>query len=129
MDELLKAIYEEFTNDATLVAALTGGMYTIRADPKVTAPYAVFDLVSNTPDWTFAKVVESARIQFSIFSEALDTLVDCGKKLMSTYDFAALTFTGAGFTTVGLVRENNAILWDDGFYHYAIDYRMMIHAT
>ena len=129
MDELLKAIYDEFTNDATLVAALTGGMYATRADPKVTAPYAVFDLISNTPDWTFAKAVESARIQFSIFATTNAVIMDCGKKLMATYDFATLTFTGAGYTTVGLVRENNLTLYADGYYQYMIDYRMMIHAT
>lgn len=129
MDELLKAIYDEFSNDGTLTAALTGGMYAIRADPKVSTPYAVFDLISNVPDWTFAKAVESARIQFSIFATTDTVLLDCAKKLMATYDFATLTFTGAGYTTVGLVRENNVTLYADGYYQYVIDYRMMIHAT
>tara|TARA_Y100000310_G_scaffold333913_2_gene412478 strand:+ start:344 stop:733 length:390 start_codon:yes stop_codon:yes gene_type:complete len=129
VDELMKAIYDEFTNDATLVAALTGGLYQTRADPKTSFPYGVFDLVSNTPGWTFAKAVESARIQFSVFAATNAEIMDIGKKLMSTYDFASLTFTGSGYTTVGLVRENNLVSWDDGYYQYVIDYRMMIHAT
>ena len=127
MDELLKAIYDEFTNDATLVAALTGGMYSIRANPKVSYPYCVYDLIGNSPSWTFAKAVESARVQFTIFAETDTVLLDCGKKLMSTFDFANLTL--ASYSTVGLIRENNTTLYADGYYQYAIDYRMMIHAT
>jgi len=129
MDELLKAIYDEYTNDATLVAAITGGMYVTRANPKTTFPYCVVDLISNSPTWTFAKTIEQAKIQFSIFAEKHTEVLDCAAKLMSTFDKATLTFSGAGYTTVGLVRENNVQTWDDGYYHHAVDYRMMIHET
>jgi len=123
----MKAIYDEFTNDATLVAALTGGMYGIRANPKVSTPYCVYDLVGNSPSWTFAKAVESGRIQFSIFADTDTVLFDCGKKLMALYDFGSLTM--ASYSNVGLVRENNLTLYAEGYYQYVIDYRMMIYAT
>lgn len=127
MESLFKAIYTKYAADAPLVAALTGGMRLAKVADKTTPPYAVYDMVSNVPEWTFdGTTIERARIQFSIVAADLETLNDCAKKLMACFDMGVLDFPDDDYATVGLIREGcNQIVTED-FYVYTIDYRMMI---
>lgn len=126
MESLFKAIYAKFAGNAALVAALTGGMRLAKVNDRVVPPYATYDLISNSPEWTFAKTLEKPLIQFSIVAADLATLNDCAKKLIVCFDFATLSFTGSDYTTVGLIRENQNQMVVGDYFQYIIDYRVMI---
>lgn len=129
MESLFKAIYAKYAGNAALCMALTGGMRLAKVPDGTNPPYAVFDLISNNPEWTFSKTVEKAHIQFSIVAANLETLSDCAKKLMACYDMATLTFTASDYKTVGLIRESSNQIVTEDFYMYTVDYRMMICTT
>lgn len=129
MEELMKAIYDKWEGNADLMNAVEGGMYWTRANPDVDVPYCVVDLVSNNPDFTFAKTLEQCRVQFSLFAETAPEITDCATKLMALFDFATLSFTAGGYTSVGLVRENSLLSFDAGYYQYVIDYFVRIYET
>lgn len=128
MKALLKGIYDEYNGDATLKAALTGGLRSSRVAPGTSTPYAVVDVVGGGPEVPFdSKYLERYRIQISIFGETAEAVADAADKAKALYDEAVLTITG--HTGVGMNRLNEIFLWVDGYYQWTGDYEVMAHKT
>ena len=97
MQAILTSIYTLYNNDATLKAAITGGLYLEMAPQGVTLPYATYNMISGRPDYMLAgRRFEVLRMQFDIYAdtnikrltayEALRTLYDDSRPSTTGYD-------------------------------------------
>lgn len=130
-------IYDEFLNNADLLAALGGDaarrMYTTKIPQNPSYPCAVFQYISGVPDPTFTSDGEIAQYQFSIYhksSNPLDKTIidDVLKKLTACYDDADLTITG--YTSIGVTRGvSNFVPTVDDTQQYVINYEIQIEET
>lgn len=130
-------IYNEFLNNADLLAALGGNtarrLYKTKAMQNPSYPYAVFQYISGVPDPTFTSDGEIAQYQFSIFHKSDDpldktTIDDVFKKLTACYDDADLTV--AGYSSIAVTRGvSNFVPTVDDTQQYVINYEIMIEET
>lgn len=131
MLNLSKAIYGKLASSA-LASHIGNRLYPGRAPEDAVYPYAVFLIVSNRPDKTFAEDYEETLIQFSLFSATSDDAESHGMyaDLITLYDECAMTITGE---TMIWMRRENAQLWIEDHtttagtiqvWHYAVDYRI-----
>jgi hypothetical protein len=107
-------------------------LYKGQAPDKVVYPYAVFMLVSDTPDDAFAKKGETALFQFSLFSSASGSteVEDMYSHLKTVYDDCSLSPTGS--TLIWMRRMNATLIVEDHttlegtqkVWHYAVDYEI-----
>lgn len=103
MDKILEGIWNLYNGNATLKAALTGGLWLEEAQ-GATMPYATYFLVSGHPEyWLGGECFELPTIQFDIFAATSATRVDCYNKLIAVFDDAKPTATG--YTPVIMERE------------------------
>jgi len=85
--------YVDFYND------LSGALYYEQAPNGTSYPYAVFQILSNKPDWTMGDTsplpMEEFLIQFSIYTdESLSAIEGYVGHLHDLYDWASLTISG-----------------------------------
>ncbi len=131
-------IYDEFLNNADLLAALGGDterrMYKTKIPQRPSYPCAVFQYISGVPDPTFTSDGEIAQYQFSIYHQDIDdpldktTIDDVFKKLTACYDDADLTITG--YSSIGVTRGvSNFVSTVDDTQQYVINYEIMIEET
>ncbi len=80
MLNLMTAFYTHFTETTgspavnnAFYSAISGRMYNTQAPETATLPYAVYQLISDTPSWNFHHYFfETLRIQVDLFSSAED---------------------------------------------------------
>lgn len=130
MNALFTAIYNKFDGDATLKAALTGGMWNTKVPTSRTDPYAVYNLMSNIPNGTFTEDIEEFVYQFNIFlrgpedGKSAADVTAIYEQLIAVYDDCSLTVTG--YTHVHTTREFSTLLYVDGKWQYNVRYRTEI---
>lgn len=112
MKNLTTAIVTKASGSAFL-SAIGSRLYKGRAEQGAAYPYAVFFMVSNTPELTFSEDYENTIIQFSLFSTTSGTteIEDIYTHLKALYDECALTITGA--TLVWMKRDHAVFLAED----------------
>lgn len=130
-------IYNEFLNNADLLAALGGNterrMYKTKIPQDPSYPCAVFQYISGVPDPTFTSDGEITQYQFSIYHKSDDpldktTIDDVFKKLTACYDDASLTVTG--YSSIGVTRGvSNFVPTQDDTQQYVINYEIQIEET
>ena len=72
LHSIRKAIYDWFTASqgaGTPYAAVSGRLYAVQAPADTAWPLIIYDIITNTPDWTFDHDLEECRVQFSMFCE------------------------------------------------------------
>ena len=129
MKELSTAIYSKLSGSA-LSAHIGNGLFKGRAPDGAEYPYAVYMIVSNSPDKTFNANYEDTLIQFSLFSSASSSteIEDIYEDLIALYEECSLTITGQ--TLIWMRRENATLMVEDHtilngtmqVWHYAVDY-------
>lgn len=112
-------------NNAAYIA-LGGRLYLHMAPQGATAPYAVYMLISNVPDWTFTDGHERATIQFSIYSAAQSAseVCDAMDALQALYDDCALAVTG--FSPLYMQRGLSRLLRDEDTWAYHVEYDVLL---
>lgn len=130
-------IYDEFLNNADLLAALGGDtarrLYNTKIPQNPSYPLCVFQYISGVPDPTFTSDGEIAQFQFSAYHKSDDpldktTINDVFKKLTACYDDADLTITG--YSSIGVTRGvSNFVPTVDDTQQYVINYEIMIEET
>lgn len=133
MIELFTAIKTRF--DATggdpavhnaAYTALGGQLYLHMAPDRTQAPYAVYMLISDVPDWTFTDSHETATIQFSVYSGAKSASEVCNtmKALQTLYNDCTLTVTG--FRPLYMQRGISWLLRDEETWAYHVEYDVLL---
>ena len=126
MQAISKAILVTFNADATLKAALTGGLYDTEAPQTTTHPYGVFQLTGSVDDLTFSDTKETHMIQFKIYSNnsgscaSLDIVLAA---LLATYNFCQLTIIGQTF--VRMQKRSISKTKTDGVWEYLVLFEIM----
>jgi hypothetical protein len=123
MTDLFTAIITRY--EAVSLSASLTGLYNTQAPQDVTFPYGVFQLISDTPDWTFSENFENILLQFNLFSDTSDPVEICDlfELLKTAFDFLELSV--ANYETVSMIREN-ANLTRDGYWQYNVTYRILL---
>ena len=131
MKALTTALFGKATGSSFLTA-VGSRFYKHRAPENAVFPYAVYGLVSDTSDPTFAEQLEDVLIQFDLYSSASSSgeVEDLYTYLKSLYDDCTFAITGE--TLLSCVRENAVLFVEDytttagtvEVWHYAVDYRI-----
>jgi hypothetical protein len=126
MKVLCDAIVTAHTNNASLVAANTGGLHRTKVPHNAKMPYVVFDIISAAPRDTFGERIENYTIQFTVYSDTAsdDAVDDIATKLMTVYDYATLTVTGYTFVVCRRILSNLTWLDDPAAWRYVIQYEI-----
>lgn len=133
MKELFTGLHSKFTalsgglHNAAHIA-LSGRLYNTVAPQGSAYPYAVFQLVSGAPDWTFTEDFESALIQISIFDNGTSsgTVCDIYSAINDLFDNCALSVSG--YDHIYMWRESNQLIRDEeeGTWQYIVQYRIYL---
>lgn len=131
IDELSGQIYTAYNGDATLKAALSGGMWNTEPKQDSDLPYGLFLLVSDVPNFTAASAYMQSLIQFSMFSDAtgqyrnsVTEIVDIYNKLVDVYgDQAAVRFVSTNWVFL-FWRARTSLFKADEAWTLTVDYRV-----
>lgn len=106
----------------------SGQLFKEVARSTATKPYAVFHIISNTPDFTFTSDYEKTRIQFDLYSDKHDSseIEDMYTYLKELYDWCSLSVSGNLFVYMKRLsaRLGKDVEEDVWFYH--VDYEVFI---
>jgi len=98
------------------------------AEPTDVPPYAVFHVISDTPEWTFTTFFEKARIQFNLYSKKNGSTEVEGlfTALKALYDWCELTI--AGNVHLYMRRELARLSKDteNNVWVYNVDYEILM---
>ena len=110
MKALLKGIYDKYLTANDFRTAVSQ-FYLNNAPQGITAPYAVFSLITNVADYNFTSTFDEAEIQIDIIaSNVSSNILDYGDKCMALFDDCTLTVTGYQF--IKMERDWNALIED-----------------
>ncbi len=127
---LFNAIYGKLAGSA-LAGTIGTKLFDTVAKEGAEFPYAVFQVVSGFPEYTFTENFENASWQFSLFSSESSTTEILGmyNNLITLYDECSLTVTGMQWYN-WMKRTNKRLMPEDHvtpdgtipIFHYAVDY-------
>lgn len=129
MTDLFSGIMTHYSGSA-LKNSLTGGLYNTLAPQDVSFPYAVFQLISDVPDWTFTEDFEEIVIQFNIFSDQSSPVQVCALFELLKADFDFVDLTVVNHETVSVVREGGILTKDErDVWQYNVTYRIVLQKS
>lgn len=131
MLELQQAIADEFKENIELFGLVSGNIFIDRSVQKEASEYIVLHLVSQTVDeeYEYARRLEFARVQFSIYSKKDSTqrINEIFKVLTEVFDRATLTFRAGTWRNINMTRETSRLIrQEDGIWLYFVDYRIWL---
>lgn len=128
MREVEEAIFNRYNSGGSFHDAVTKLRFGW-AEPKDVLPYAVYHIISNTPDWQFGDTYyENVRVQFSLFSESNSSteVEQLYTYLKELYDWCTLVVTG--YTCLYMRRVSASLTRDTTYnvWQYNVDYEVML---
>ncbi len=137
MKDLFAAIYNQFANtsgsppvNTTIYTDLGGRLFNTFAPQGTQYPYAVFQLVSDVPEWTFTEDLEDVILQFNIFDNGESSANVCQyfTDLDALYHQCILTLSN--YDCLYMFREISHLLRHDepegGVWQYLVQYRILL---
>jgi hypothetical protein len=111
VQNILTGIYSKYSGDATLKAAIPGGLH-IEIAPQGTAlSYATYMMVSGYPDYMLKGTrYEVVTIQFDIYADTNALRLAAYAALLALYDDARPTATG--YSSIIMERTNQQLVRD-----------------
>ena len=138
MTPLFTAIYDLLDTSALDTNHIGDRMYPNEAPQGATFPYATYELVAGTTDWTFCADMsfDDCVIQFNLFSDDLSSPVEVNgmfTNLIALYDWCNLThasLAAAGYTSLYMHRELFHLMRDidAGVWQYIVQYRVLLES-
>jgi len=114
MLELSKAIYTKATG-STFMSYIGNRLFKGRAPTGTIYPFATYFVVTDNPDRTFTERYENLEIQFSIFSDDMNSSMEVETAynyLKTLYDECELTITGSTLVWFRLLNTVGAQVED-----------------
>lgn len=107
--------------------SVSGKLYKGRAPQEAVRPYAVYNIISNVPDYNFYSLLETTRIQFDLYSEkeSSSEIEDMFTYLKGLFDWCLLSISGSTHVYMKRVLANLFRDPDDDGWHYVVDYEIM----
>ncbi len=103
MQAILTAIWGRYNANATLKAAITGGLHLELAPQGTALPYGTYFVVSGRPEYWLGNVrFEVVNIQFDLYADTNAKRLTAYAALIALYDDARPTVTG--YTSVIMER-------------------------
>ena len=129
MKALLSAIMTEIVGSA-FTTAIGGRLYLAEAPQDPTFPYAVYNIISESPDEYFvlSPALEEVSVSFTIYSEDESAVEanDLFENLKTVFDNCVLTVTG--YTHIHMWRTYSNLLRfpEANIWQYTADYDVMV---
>ena len=131
INDIAKSVKDQFDNDATLAAALSG-LYFQRAPQAVTFDYGIFYINNITQDEIMgsgtANDITKIDIQFSLFTNDKDggyKMAALLEKLRNAYHWQTMSVTDYTFMKMQQVTVL-PIVYEDEVWQVSADYEMWI---
>jgi len=124
MDELCKAIIDEYNTGGAWVnvrAANTGGLYLHKHKQHQDYPYMVFDRISENYDFYMDGAIKDARVQFTIYTNAVSDLMQIYRLFMVAIDGATLTYGSDTAISCYVMNETGPTQMPDQSWQSTID--------
>ena len=133
MKNLTTAIYGRLSG-SSFSTAIGGRMYKSQAPENTEFPYAVYRVVTNTPERTFSEDYENTTIQFSLFSIASGTteIENMFTTLKALYDEFPFTVSGGTlvwmrrYTTIFNVEDHTTATGTQRVWTYHVDFDVKV---
>ncbi len=131
MLELQQAIADEFKENIELFGLADGNIFIDRSVQKEASEYIVVHLVSQVvhEEYVYARRLEFARVQFSIYSKKDSTqrINEIFKVLTEVFDRVTLTFRAEKWRNINMKRVNSFLMrQEDGIWMYMVDYTIWL---
>ena len=127
MTEIETAIWSHYNSIAAMKTSFVNGLHNTQADQNTNYPFAVFQIISDVPEYNFTDDFEDVLIQFRLLSKQFGSSSELNgmfTNLKSGFDFAVLTITD--YTTVQMIRESAIKSKDEDVWQYLILYRLLV---
>ncbi len=131
--DLFAAVKSWFDADASLAAAVPGGLYLTQAPPKdptgrpIPRPYAVMVDLGNSFEFTSGTpYIDTHDIQISIFSTTQAEGETARLALRSKFDAQKITIGGGASTMMTLPEAEETTREDNNIWHTRVDYTIAI---
>jgi len=107
---------------------ISGQLFKEVAKQTATKPYAIFHIISNTPDPNFTSEVEKLRIQFDLYSSehTSDQIEDMFTYLKELFDWCLLTVSGNTFVYMKRLSANLGKDIEDDIWNLRSDFEVCI---
>jgi len=126
MKTLFQAIYARYKATALGSSALTD-LYQTTAPSKAVFPYGTFDLITDTPDWTFTEDEEDCLVQFSLFSDIKsDSTQVCALFELLKTAFDKFDLVVSGYEIISCERQPANLIKVEGVWQYTVTYRIIL---
>ena len=102
-------------------------LYNTEAPEEVTSPYAVYQLVTSVPDWTFVERNEDVLIQFNLFSDGdtCEEVSDLAAALCDALEFQDSELVIESAKAFSLTRVASLLSKVDGIWCGNITFRII----
>jgi hypothetical protein len=95
VNAILTGIYNRYSGNATLKAALPGGLYLEMTPQSAALPFGTYQAISARPEyWLGGRRFEVVRIDFDIYADTGAKRMTAYGALIALYDDARPTVTG-----------------------------------
>jgi len=112
-----------------LRAANTGGLYTEQHLREQAMPYVTLHIVSGSSTYTMGKdEIATSTVLFSIYDDALATVIDIYDKLTDAFDDCGLVYSTDTALVMERVSETGPVK-EAEFWQVDVDYRVMRHSS
>jgi len=125
MKELFTGLYNKYSGNEALKAAITGFYFT-EAPQDAAMPYIVYHKISGRPDYTYTEDMENVLIQFNIYDDnsSSTTINDIYAKLTALFDWCTLTVLG--WNSIYMKEEFGYLENMNDVWNYMVSYRLEI---
>lgn len=137
MKALMQAIDSRFratngvpSGPSAFYTAVGGKLYLAKVPQNTALPYAVMDLVTDTPADTFTESLENCTVQIAAFlaaDKSASTAMDALEAIKALYDNCTLTLTG--YACIYMQRENAFADTTDGIWRVVAEYRILLEKS
>lgn len=126
MNNLATAINNKAESNTELMNAIDDNFYYMKASSESTYPYCRFQLINDSPSYTFNndKALEDSLWQVDIFAKTATEAGDIAELIKETFDEALLDIQNYDHVHCGREMSNIIYEEDRDLYHYYVEYRI-----
>ena len=133
-DSPFTAIHAKWNGSPSLVAAVTGGLWSGEVPEYVEPPYCHFDSSIVSSRYVFEDEIEEARVTFMVYAFGYQATYDLCRQIKATFDYQTLTFSTSGSVGIWPITwrvSNEGLRWKDNrlVHRGTVSYRMAVHRT
>jgi hypothetical protein len=108
--------------------AIGGRFYYEEAPQRATFPFATYEMVNATPDWSFDNDQHIYLIQIDAFSSAtgMTEITTIQSAMIALFEYKDVSLTVSGYNFIYMKETYHDITKEDDYWHLIANYEIMI---